>query len=124
MSSRNVYLTPEERTEATVLYRSLQEARNKILSGHTDAAQMVDEMASMIKEKSRGQVDYIQCVDAKTLKPVIDLHLTKQDVKSPQRFDIRKGKVNNKISGQVLIALAVRFGQTRLIDNVIVSRRT
>jgi len=95
MSSRNVYLTPEERAEATVLYRSLQEAKNKILSGQRDAASITDAMAAMI-EQTRGRIDYIACVDAQTLKSV------------------------EKISGPVLIALAVYFGKARLIDNVIV----
>jgi pantoate--beta-alanine ligase len=96
MSSRNVYLTPEERAEATVLYRSLQEAKNKILSGQREPSQILENMESMIKEKSRGQADYIECVDAQSLKRV------------------------EKISTAVLISLAVRFGKTRLIDNVIV----
>jgi pantoate--beta-alanine ligase len=96
MSSRNVYLSPEERNEATVLYRSLQEAKNKIISGQRNAVKIGEEMTSMIKEKSRGQIDYIGCVDAKSLRSV------------------------EKISGQVLIALAVKFGKARLIDNVLV----
>jgi pantoate--beta-alanine ligase len=99
MSSRNVYLTPEERSEAVVLYRSLQEAKNKILSGQRDAVKIVEEMTALIQDKSRGKIDYIECVDANNLKSI------------------------EKISGPVLIALAVYFGKARLIDNVIVDKK-
>jgi pantoate--beta-alanine ligase len=99
MSSRNVYLTPEERGQAVTLYRALQEAKNRILSGQRDASRITEDMAALIKEKTDGSIDYIECVDINTLKNV------------------------EKISGRVLIALAVKFGKARLIDNVLVDTK-
>jgi pantoate--beta-alanine ligase len=96
MSSRNVYLTPDERAEATVLYRALQEAKNSTLSGQRNSEKIIEDMMSLIKNKSRGVIDYMACVDANNLNSV------------------------KKISGPTLIALAVKFGKTRLIDNVLV----
>lgn len=95
MSSRNSYLTAEERREATVLYRSLQEAKRQIQAGERSAARIIQLIQKEIKKYSLAKVDYIQCVDAENLNSV------------------------GKISGKTLIALAVYFGRARLIDNVI-----
>jgi len=97
LSSRNVYLTAAERRDAAVLYKALQAAEASVHSGNRDAVVLKELIASMIREISGVRIEYISIVDAKDLKPV------------------------GAISGKVLIALAVFFGKTRLIDNIIVS---
>lgn len=96
MSSRNSYLSGDERKEATVLYQALSMARERIKAGERNALRVLKAMRTMIEKQTSGQIDYIQCVDTRNLKPV------------------------TKISGEILIALAVKFGRARLIDNVIV----
>ena len=97
VSSRNVYLSPEERAQATVLYRSLRLAENLVRSGTWDPARVEQEMQKMIRAVPGADLDYARVVDRSTL----------QDVR--------------QIDGEVLAAVAVRFGKTRLIDNMIVA---
>lgn len=92
MSSRNKYLSKVQRKNAVVLYNSLKWSRRAYIEGLRDPKLAVNKMASMIKEK-QGKIDYIALVDKNTLEPVKKL---------------RKG---------TLVALAVFFGKTRLIDN-------
>lgn len=96
LSSRNRYLTPKERREAPVLYRSLREARRRIKAGERSAGRILGRIRSRIEKETGGRIDYVECVDADSLKAL---------------------KV---IQGKALIALAVRFGTARLIDNIIV----
>ncbi|MBO8159748.1 pantoate--beta-alanine ligase [Thermosyntropha sp.] len=96
MSSRNVYLAPEERREALVLYQSLQHALKLIKSGERDVPRIKREMEEMIKSRPRAEIDYIEIVRAEDLAYI------------------------DKIEGRVLVALAVRIGKTRLIDNLLV----
>lgn len=95
-SSRNTYLNTEERIQAVVLSQSLQMAKKMIEDGEKDAVKMKAEIENEINSKSLSSIDYVSIVDAKTLEDV------------------------NIISDTVLIALAVQFGNTRLIDNTIV----
>ncbi len=94
MSSRNIYLTPEARSEANVLYASLKAAKGAIRKGETSAARIKAILRAMIA-KTSGRIDYLECIDAETLRPV------------------------KQIRGRCAIALAVFFGTTRLIDNII-----
>ena len=94
MSSRNQYLSPEDRKDALALQNSLQEARRLVRSGERDVTTIVATMARMIRMAPNAQIDYIEAVDASTLEMLDDL------------------------KGEVLIALAVRIGSTRLIDNI------
>ena len=94
MSSRNKYLNETQRKNAVVLYESLQWFRQAYMRGLRDPKLAVNKMASVIKKK-KGKVDYIAIVDKNTLQPIKKL---------------RKG---------TLVALAVYFGRTRLIDNTI-----
>lgn len=96
MSSRNAYLSKHEREAATVLYRSLCLAQQKIAAGETDAGTLKQLIKAVITSEPLAQIDYIAIVDAETLL-------------APEQLENR-----------VLIALAVRFGKTRLIDNIIV----
>lgn len=93
MSSRNAYLSPEERTAARVLYRSMCAAADKIDEGVTDAAELKKLMTEMICAEPLAKIDYIEIVDGVDLTPV---------------EQIRPGD---------LVALAVYIGSTRLIDN-------
>jgi pantoate--beta-alanine ligase len=96
MSSRNRYLTPGQRAQAPVLYRSLLLARRLIAGGERSAARVKAEMKRFIRQESGGRIDYVEITDTEELRPV------------------------RTISGEVLIALAVFLGKTRLIDNVTV----
>jgi len=95
MSSRNSYLSPEERKESAVLYQALQLAENLIRQGEKEAGTIIKEMEILIRSKPSARIDYVSIVDTENLQPV------------------------KKIEGEVLIALAVRFGKTRLIDNIL-----
>jgi len=96
MSSRNVYLSTAERKAATVLSRSLQGAEQAVNNGETDALTLRKQITEKIKSDSMADIDYVEILSIPDLEPIQVLH------------------------GQVLIALAVRFGKTRLIDNTIV----
>ncbi|MBR5627521.1 MAG: pantoate--beta-alanine ligase [Thermoguttaceae bacterium] len=96
MSSRNKYLSPTERENATVLYRSLETAREIIESGVRDAKQVRETVRQMIEAVPDTKIDYICIADPDTL-----------------------GEMSS-IAGNVVILLAVRFGSTRLIDNIVV----
>ncbi|KPK42055.1 MAG: pantoate--beta-alanine ligase [Omnitrophica WOR_2 bacterium SM23_29] len=95
MSSRNNYLSYDERQAASTLYRSLQLARDLIKLGKKDTAYIIAQMRKMLTSVAT-KIDYISIVDSKTLKNV------------------------KTIKGKVLIALAVWVGRTRLIDNIVV----
>lgn len=99
MSSRNVYLDPIQRKNAVVLHQSLLFAESKIAHGERNPRVIIDGMKAMILECHPTQIDYIEIVDAHDLQ--------KKDL-------LRSGET-------VLIPLAVRFGTTRLIDNIILT---
>lgn len=94
LSSRNVYLSEAERVDALVLSQSLFMARDMIASGERSAEAIRRAIADRIGAVSSAVIDYIEIVDAMTLAPV--------DV----------------MSGKILIALAVKVGKPRLIDNL------
>jgi pantoate--beta-alanine ligase len=98
MSSRNVYLSPEQRHAAPVLSQALKLAEERIHAGASDPQALTAELSALIAAEPLAQPDYIALVDPETLQPVISLTET-----------------------PVLIALAVRFGTTRLIDNALVA---
>lgn len=95
MSSRNVYLSTSERRDALVLHESLKSAEVIIRSGERDAKKIIKNMQDLIKGVSSARIDYVSIVGTDTLR----------DIKT--------------IKGDVLIALAVFIGKTRLIDNII-----
>ncbi|MCR4397952.1 MAG: pantoate--beta-alanine ligase [Firmicutes bacterium] len=96
MSSRNVYLDAGQRSAALVLSKSLSLARRMIEAGERDAGKVRDAMTRMIQSEPLARLDYIALVDAEDLVPL------------------------DRLSGPVLIALAVFIGNTRLIDNILV----
>lgn len=96
MSSRNVYLTPEERRAAVVLYRSLKRAENLIAGGEHDAGKIESFLAESIASEPLARLDYaeVRALPDLAAKPVL--------------------------SGEVILAVAAHFGRARLIDNLIV----
>ncbi len=96
MSSRNKYLSAEERAQALVLSRSLRMAREEFVQGNGNLDDIKQKMVKMISEQPLARIDYVEAVDAATLEPL-------------QQAEGRT----------VLLAVAVFFGQTRLIDNII-----
>ena len=99
-SSRNVYLSKEERKAATVLYRALKFAKEYYDSGKKDALFLKKQIEEILeKEPLVRKIDYVEIVDGKTLEPV------------------------SVLSPGVLIALAVFIGKARLIDNWIVGEK-
>lgn len=100
MSSRNTYLTPQQRSEAVVLSRSLRLAEQRVNENELECKKLIDEMAQLIKSHSSGKIDYISFADDQTLT---------------ECERIEEGK-------EILVSLAVRFDSTRLIDNTIIRR--
>ncbi|CDF57406.1 pantoate--beta-alanine ligase [Thermobrachium celere] len=96
LSSRNTYLSEEERKQAPILYKSLLKAKEEIEKGERASEKLIDLIKTTILEMPDAQIDYIEIVNNETLKPI------------------------EKVEGEVLIALAVKFGKTRLIDNMVV----
>jgi pantoate--beta-alanine ligase len=96
LSSRNRYLEADERRRATVLSRALAEARQRIEAGERDAAVVRQGMAERIAFTPGATLDYAAVVDADSLETLTRLEPTRP----------------------VLLALAVKFGSTRLIDNL------
>jgi len=94
LSSRNTYLSPEERKAALVLSRSLDLAAELIKSGEKRAEVIKNRMLELIQQEPRARVDYVEIVDLKTLEPL------------------------EQVQDNTLIALAVFIGRTRLIDNL------
>lgn len=95
MSSRNVYLTSEQRLAALVLSRSLQKAREIFLAGERDAARLRQLIVDMIEAEPLAEIDYVEIFSYPELEPA------------------------DRIQYPALLALAVKFGRTRLIDNTI-----
>ncbi|NOY58214.1 MAG: pantoate--beta-alanine ligase [Calditrichaeota bacterium] len=96
MSSRNKYLTPQQRSEAPVLYQSLCEAQKMIEGGERNPNVVKKYTQKMIDTIASSKIDYIEIVDAVTLEAV------------------------REIKGNILIALAVYIGKARLIDNILI----
>lgn len=97
MSSRNMYLSEAESKDAAILYQSLKQAENLIKGQERDVKKIIKTIEDMIKSKPTAKIDYVAVVDTKGLR----------DIKT--------------ISGEVMIALAVFFGSTRLIDNITIT---
>ena len=95
MSSRNVYLDPEQRKAATVLYRSLSAAKQAYQAGERDAEEIRETMKEVLRKEPLAEVQYVSCADYDTLEEL------------------------ETVSGRALLSLAVLIGKTRLIDNMV-----
>lgn len=96
MSSRNVYLSAEERSQAVILYQSLLQATQLIKQGERNVERLKQHMAEIINSQPLAKIDYIEIRQFPSLE------------------------YNEKLEGKSLLALAVKFSKTRLIDNIIV----
>ncbi|OIJ14784.1 pantoate--beta-alanine ligase [Anaerobacillus alkalilacustris] len=96
-SSRNVYLTPEERRQAPEIYSSLLNAKNKINSGEKNIATLKVEIAEHLTTKTNGIVDYVEILAYPSLEKM------------------------DHCEGVMIIAIALKFSQARLIDNMTVT---
>jgi len=97
MSSRNVYLTPEQRQQALVLHRSLIKLQGAAEAGERETAKLIELGKQIIGEESGARLDYFAIVDPDTLDPVRD------------------------VSRGALVAVAAYVGATRLIDNIVLA---
>jgi pantoate--beta-alanine ligase len=95
MSSRNLYLSAGERRKAAVLYKALNKAKDLAAKGKSDSAAIIKEVKRLIAQKKPAKIDYISIVDLDNLRSL--------------------GRIKDK----ALLALAVWFGKTRLIDNAV-----
>ena len=95
-SSRNTYLSPEERQAALVLSRAVFRGQELAASGLRSPRELLDAMTALIQAEPLARIDYVSAVDGVTMMPAQEL---------------REG---------VLVAMAVYIGKTRLIDNFIV----
>ena len=99
LSSRNAYLSPAERAEAPVLYRSLMRAGDLVKAGERSGPAIAAAVREEIARESSASVEYVAVTDASSLEPL--------------------GAIPP--GAEVLVSLAVRFGTTRLIDNIILN---
>ncbi len=99
MSSRNVYLSPEERKQALVLHRALMRVQKAADHGERDAAKLLELGKQLVAEEPGARLDYLAVVDPDTVEPV---------------EDVGRG---------ALVAVAAYFGNTRLIDNIVLAAR-
>ena len=95
-SSRNTYLSADERKAALILSKTVELGKKMVSSGETDSKTITDAMKKNIETEPLAKIDYVKIVDALTMQQT------------------------EKISGSILCAMAVYIGKTRLIDNFIV----
>jgi pantoate--beta-alanine ligase len=95
MSSRNVYLSPEQRKAATVLFRALSAAKELYEAGERSAERLRERMKEVLAAEPLAEVQYVSCADYDTLEELTE------------------------IRGKALLSMAVFIGKTRLIDNFV-----
>jgi pantoate--beta-alanine ligase len=95
MSSRNIYLSPEERKAALVLWKALSLAQELWQKGEKNAERLRQEMSALIQKEPRAKIDYVSVADPDSLEEL------------------------SQIDRTALVSMAVRIGKTRLIDNII-----
>lgn len=100
MSSRNAYLTDEEREKASIIYQALRDAKIAFKNGERNGAAIAQMVEEKIASEPLARIDYVAVVDNDALEPVDKIE-----------------------DNEVLVAVAVRFGKVRLIDNVVLNRR-
>ena len=100
MSSRNTNLTPEEREKAAVIFNSLREGKLSFKNGERNASRLVEVVRKSIEREPLAKIDYVAAVDSETLEPIEN--------------------IEDRV---VILATAVLFGKTRLIDNIRLNRK-
>jgi pantoate--beta-alanine ligase len=96
LSSRNAYLTPDERRAAPVIFRALEAAAKRARAGERSVGLLVEGVRAAIASEPLARIDYVEAVDDETLGPV------------------------EVVDRPVLLAAAVHFGRARLIDNIVI----
>lgn len=96
MSSRNVYMTQEERKQAPVIYKCLKEAEKMVTQGERDSGTILAKIREKLDNVSLGKIDYIEIRSLPELE-----------------------EVEGGLNGPTLLAMAVQFGKSRLIDNIV-----
>ncbi|WP_018933735.1 pantoate--beta-alanine ligase [Gracilibacillus lacisalsi] len=96
-SSRNVYLSEEERKEAAHLYKALRTGQQLIIDGEKNPVMIIEEVKKYLDRETNGEIEYVDLLTFPSLKPI------------------------SSIDQQVIIAVAVQFTKARLIDNLIIS---
>ena len=96
-SSRNTYLNPDERKAALILSKSLKKGKEAIDNGERDSQKVISIIKANLETEPMARIDYVEVVDFENIQRT------------------------SKIEGEVLVAIAVYIGKTRLIDNFIVN---
>ena len=96
VSSRNKYLSEQQRKDATCIYKSLKKCESLVEAGTTDSKTIIGEMKQILNQVSSIEIEYISIVDAESLQEL------------------------ERIAGKALAAVAVKIGSARLIDNIVV----
>ncbi len=96
VSSRNKYLTDQQRQDAACIYQSLQKCSQMVENGARDTAEIISRMRGIIEQTGEIEVEYINIVDSQTLETL------------------------EIVGARALVAVAARLGSTRLIDNIVV----
>ncbi|MFC4404374.1 pantoate--beta-alanine ligase [Gracilibacillus xinjiangensis] len=96
-SSRNVYLSPEERMEASHLYKSLQIGQQLLIDGVKNTGIIINEVRKYLKNHTNGSIDYVEILSFPELKEI------------------------STINQPVILAVAVNFAKARLIDNILIN---
>lgn len=96
VSSRNQYLSEQQKYDAAYIYKSLQKCREMVEKGRLDTEKIIAEMQKILRLAPAIEIEYVNIVDAETLENI------------------------DKVNGKVLAAIAVRIGGTRLIDNILI----
>jgi len=96
MSSRNQYLTAQQKKDAAYIYKSLRKCRQMIKQGVRDTKKIKTQMRRILKHIPSADIQYISIVDAETLRNI------------------------DRVAGKVLAVVAVKIGPTRLIDNILI----
>ena len=96
VSSRNKYLSEQQRKDATYIYKSLKKCKSLVEAGTTDSKTIIGEMKQILNQVSSIEIEYISIVDAESLQEL------------------------ERIAGKALAAVAVKIGSARLIDNIVV----
>lgn len=100
LSSRNIYLKKEEREQATILYKALQLTQSNFENGETDVDTLISIIKNCISSMSLAKIEYAHIYSFPSLNPIA------------------------KIDKKAIVALAVKFGNTRLIDNIILEKES
>ena len=99
LSSRNRMLSPDERAKAAVIFEALRDAKLAFKRGERNAVRLIEMVQQQIGAERLATIDYVSVVDSRTLEPVEKVGET-----------------------ETLVAAAIRFGNIRLIDNVVLNR--